>query len=51
MKADLSQAALAEKLGVSQPLVSKIESAERVPGARVRLKIQAFAGIPFEAWP
>lgn len=51
IKADLSQTALAEKLGVSQPLVSKIETADRVPGARVRLKIKAFAGIGFEEWP
>lgn len=51
IQAELSQEALAEVLGVHQTTVSNIELEKKTPGAQTRLKIQAFAGIPFEAWP
>jgi transcriptional regulator with XRE-family HTH domain len=51
LRADLSQAALAELLEIHQTLVSKIETEERNPGRRVATKIRAFAGIDIEEWP
>jgi transcriptional regulator with XRE-family HTH domain len=51
IKADLSQTAAAEQLGVSQALVSKIEAAERTPGRKLAIRIREAFGIPYEAWP
>lgn len=51
IKADLSQTAAAEQLGVSQTLVSKIETAERTPGRKLAIRIREAFGIPYEAWP
>jgi DNA-binding XRE family transcriptional regulator len=51
IKADLSQTAAAELLDISQPLVSKIETAERTPGRKLAIRIRETFGIPYEAWP
>jgi len=50
IRADLSQQALGDLLGIHQSLVSKLEKARRRPGLTTALKIRAFAGIPVEDW-
>lgn len=44
-----SQKLLAEKLGIDQGYLSKIASAERVPGLDARRKLKAL-GIEMDAW-
>lgn len=50
LNANLSQQALAERLGIHQTHLSQIERGECRPGLEPALEIEDFAGIPPRAW-